>query len=350
MKMNQKKKYSLSKFIEANYLIVAIIVIIAIMFFVNKNFFTMNNLINVLRNMSITGIMACGMTMLMVSGDFDLSFGSTIGMTTVLVPLLAEQFQKANLSITAGALLGMVAALIIAIIAGAINGYFVAVWNLPAMLVTIAMQYLIYGVAGALTKGFPQYTLPSWFGVFGKGMIGDVVPFSVIIMLVCMAFFYVLLGHTKFGRTMYVVGGNKDAARLSGINVVKYKIIAFVVMQVTACAAGLIFGSQLSGGSQTYGKGMEFNVICAVIIGGISIYGGSGNIKNTFVGMLFLNLLINAMTIANLGEYYQYVVRGVIMLAAIVFSEYQRRAGVKKQIKEAENLTRETEKAGGKSK
>lgn len=341
------KKANFQGFIEKNILLVALLIMVLIMIFINSNFLTVSNLVNVLRNMSVTGVMACGMTMLMVSGDFDLSFGSTLGMTTCLVPLLSGAFQNAGLSITEGAIVGMVVALLVAILVGLINGYFSVVWHLPAMLVTIAMQYAVYGVAGVLTGGFPQYTLPTWYGFFGKGMIAGEIPISVIILLILMVFFYILLSHTKFGRTMYTIGGNREAARLSGINVTKYKIIAFVVMQMTAWLAGVIFGSQLAGGTPTYGRGIEFNVIASVIIGGISMYGGAGTIKDTFIGLLFLNVIMNAMTIANLGEYAQYVVKGLIMLGAIVMSEAQRRWNIKRKIKTAQMMFDHPEKVKG---
>ena len=343
--VENEKKLNVQDFIEKNIMLVMLLIIVVVMFFVNKNFLTVSNLINILRNMAVTGVMGCGMTMLMVSGDFDLSFGSTLGLTTCMVPLMCEWFQGMGMGVTQGAIVGMLAALIISIFVGFVNGYFSVVWRLPAMLVTIAMQYAVYGLAGVLTKGFPRYTLPGWYGFFGKGMIGGVFPISVIILLVMLVLFYIILAHTKFGRTMYTIGGNRDAARLSGINVTKYKIIAFIVMQITAWVAGIIFGSQLAGGTPTYGKGMEFNVIAAVIIGGISLYGGAGSMKDTFIGLLFLNLIMNAMTIANLGEYAQYVVRGLIMLGAIVMSEAQRKMSNKRKILKVQLLIEQSEAA-----
>lgn len=340
-----KRKLNFQNFIEKNFMLVILLVIVVVMFFVNKNFLTVNNMINILRSMAVTGVMGCGMTMLMVSGEFDLSFGSTLGLTTCMVPLICEWFQNMGLGLTQGAIVGMLAALLVSIVVGFLNGYFSVIWKLPAMLVTIAMQYAVYGLAGVLTGGFPRYTLPDWYGFFGKGMIGGFFPISVIILMIMFILFYIILGYTKFGRTMYTVGGNKDSARLSGINVTKYKIIAFIVMQITAWAAGIIFGSQLAGGTPVYGKGMEFNVIAGIIIGGISLYGGAGSMKETFVGMLFLTLIMNAMTIANLGEYAQYVARGLIMLGAIMMSEVQRRMSNKRKVRQAQLLIEQSEQA-----
>lgn len=333
-----KKKFSFVDFAGKNILLVVLLVMVIAMVFVNKNFLTLSNLINVLRNMAVTGIMACAMTMMMVGGEFDLSFGSTLGLTTCIIPLLTENLSAAGMSVTAGALIGILIAFVAATLVGCINAYFVVKWRLPAILVTLAVQFTVYGVAGTITGGYPQYTLPEWFAFFGKGTIGGKVPYSIVIFLVVFVLFYIIMSHTKFGRTMYVVGGNAEAARLSGISTKKYKAWIFIVMQWAACLAGIIFASQLAGGTQAYGRGTEFNVIAGVIIGGTGLAGGRGTMRGTFIGMLFLNIIMNAMTIANLSEYLQYIVRGIIMLAAILLSEAQGIWANKKRIKSAQQL------------
>jgi len=325
-------------FFEKNILLVVLLALVVSMAFINTNFLTGKNLINILRNMAVNGILACGFTMLLVAGEFDLSFGSTLGLTCCLIPLMSERFAGTALGMTGGALIGMLIALVVAICVGLINAYFVIRWHLPAMLVTLAMQFAVYGVAGILTGGTPQYVLPKWFGFFGKGMVASTIPISVVIFLVLMVIFYVLLQHTKYGRTVYVVGGNAEAARLSGINTAKFKVGAYVVMQVTAFLAGVIFCSQLAGGVPSYGKGIEFNVIAGVIIGGASMVGGMGNMKNTFIGLLFLNVIMNAMTIANVSEYWQYAVRAIIMILALMLSEAQRIWTNSRKIKAVQTL------------
>lgn len=329
---------NITGFFEKNILLVVLLILVMFMAFVNANFLTGKNLINILRNMAVNGILSCGFTMLLVAGEFDLSFGSTLGLTCCLIPAMSARFADTALGMTGGTLIGILIALVVSVCIGLVNAYFVIKWRLPSMLVTLATQFAVYGVAGVLTGGAPQYTLPAWFGFFGKGMIASAIPVSVVIFLALMVVFYVLLQHTKYGRTLYVVGGNAEAARLSGINTARFKAGVYIVMQVTAFLAGVIFSSQLAGGMPTYGKGIEFNVIAGVIIGGASMVGGVGNMKNTFIGLLFLNVIMNAMTIANVSEYWQYVVRAVIMILALLLSQAQRIWSNSRKIKAAQAL------------
>ena len=327
-----KRKVPASEILQKNVMVLILLGMVVLMTFVNSNFFSLANGLNILRNMSVQGIMACGMTMLLVGGELDLSFGSTIGLTSVIITQFCEKLPEYGISMGSAAVLGIVVSMVAALAIGAANAFFVVKWRLPALLVTLSTQFAVYGIAGTITAGYPNYTLPDWWSVWGKAKIGEI-PVCVLIFLGMLLLFYIIMGHTKFGRTIYAVGGNAEAARLSGINVAKYKYAMFMIMQVTACIAGLVFSSQLMGGTASYGSGVEFLVIAAVIIGGTSINGGSGTMVGTFIGLLFMSVIMNAMTIANISEYPQYVVRGLIMLFAIWMNSFQSKLAEKRKLK-----------------
>lgn len=333
--MKNIKKQHLGLFVSKNILIVLMLAIVLIMTFVNKNFLTLANFINILRNISVQGILACGLTTLIISGGLDLSFGSTIGLTTLLLPIVSLWFDQHGMSTYLGIAVAAIVSLICGIIIGSLNAFFVTKYRMPPMIATLAMQYVVYGFAGTLRNGYPVYDFPEWFTIFGKGRVG-IIPISVIIALVFCTIFYILLNKTKFGRTIYAVGGSIEAARLSGINVIKYQFAAYIIMQVIAVTGSIVFSSQMMSGSHGYGKDYALLVMSAVVIGGTSIAGGAGSMLGTLKGLLFLGLVLNAMTIANLGEYTQYIVRGSLIIFAIVLNMTQQSLALKVQEKETE--------------
>jgi ribose/xylose/arabinose/galactoside ABC-type transport system permease subunit len=304
------------------------------MLMVNKNFATVGNAVNILRNISVQGVMACGMTLVLISGEIDLSFGSTAGLSGLIVAMTCDFLSKRNvMSVEWAGIIGMLFAFVVAAGIGALNAYWITAWKMPTMVATLAMQFVIYGVAGSLSKGWPFYTLPSWFQVFGTKKVGDV-PICVFIFLGIFALFFVVLNQMKLGRMIYAVGGNAEAARLSGINVRKIKYIVMISNHLCAAFAGMIITSQIMSASATMGRGLELTVIASVVIGGIGVGGGKGNIAGTLMGLLFLGLIMNAMTLANMSEYPQYIVRGALILFAIMLNVLQgrpRRRKVKAQ-------------------
>ena len=313
----------INDFLRKYLLLVLMALIIISMSFINSGFLTVANGINVLRNVSMQGVLACGMTMMLVSGNIDLSFGSTIGFTGVVIGYTGRALISAGTSETISALVGIAIALVASIVFGCLNAYFVNRWRMPAMMVTIASQFLILGIAGIISKGYPTNQFPSWYTIFGKDRIGGEIPVSVVICIAFFVLFYIMLNKTKFGRTIYAVGGNQEAARLSGIKTKKYIYSTYITMQVCGVVAGLIQSSQLNQGSHSYGGTATFNVIAAVIIGGCGMAGGTGNMKGTIIGLLFLGLIMNALTILNASEYIQYIVRGALILFAIWLTSVQ---------------------------
>lgn len=333
--MKKFKKQQFGLFVAKNILIVLMLLIVVVMTFVNSNFLTLANFINILRNISVQGILACGLTTLIISGGLDLSFGSTIGLTTLLLPIISKWCEQQGMNTYLGIAVAFAVCVLAGVIIGSLNAFFVTKYSMPPMIATLAMQYVVYGVAGTLKNGYPVYDFPKWFTVFGKGKVG-MIPISVIVALVFCTAFYFLLNKTKFGRTIYAIGGSIEAARLSGINVRKYQYAAYIIMQVIAVIGSVVFSSQMMSGSHSYGKDYALLVMSAVVIGGTSIAGGAGSMLGTLKGLLFLGLVLNAMTIANLGEYTQYIVRGGLIIFAIVLNMTQQRLALKVQAKETE--------------
>ena len=306
---------------------VMLIILIIVMANVSRTFNTTANWLNIFRNMSMKGLIAFGMTMVIISGHIDLSIGSTVALSGVIVARCCRDLPSAmGVSVTVACLIGMVLSIAFAIIMGTLHGYAQHKFGMPAFIVTLASQNLLYGLAGILSGGFPiANVFPSWYAQLGTGKIGGPrgVPLPAIILLVFFFIMFFIIRYTTTGRSMYAIGGNQESARLSGINVLKTKIFAFSSVQVMCVIAGFINSAQVLSGSYSFGRGWEVDVISAVVIGGTSMLGGIGKMWGTLVGVIFLGVIINGMTILNVSVYAQYVVRAIFMTAAVLVATYQ---------------------------
>ncbi len=288
-------------------------------------FFTTGNLLNILRNVSLKGIIAFGMTMVIITGEIDLSIGSTVALSGVITGVVGGALSNAGIMpLEVGIIIGMLAAIIVAGGIGFFNAWIHTRYDIPTFIITLAMLNVIYGAAALLSKGFPITTFPQWYSVIGSGQILTI-PVPAIIMLIIFVSITIVMGYTKFGRNVYAVGGNKESARLSGINVNKIKCTVMVTVQITAAIAGIMVSSQVMSAAQTFGRGWEMDVISSVIIGGAALTGGIGKLKGTFIGIIFLGVLLNGMTLLNINEYIQYVVRGGLILLAVLINTVQSR-------------------------
>jgi ribose/xylose/arabinose/galactoside ABC-type transport system permease subunit len=298
-------------------------VIIIAMSFVTPAFLTVDNILNILRNIAMQGIIAFGMTMVIIAGEIDLSVGSTVALSGVTTGAITGWLAHSGIMpIEQAVIIGMVVSLFIAGLIGLFNGFILTKYKVPSFIITLAMLNVIYGVAAVISGGFPVTSLPSWYNVLGSGDILTI-PVPAVILIVIFAIIFMVMNFTKFGRSVYAVGGNPESARLSGINVTRVKIICMVVVQLLAALSGILLSSQVMSGAFSFGKGWELIVISAVIIGGTSLLGGIGKVWGTFVGLIFLGVLINAMTILNVNEYVQYIVRGVLILVAVLITTIQ---------------------------
>lgn len=317
--------FDIKNFISKYVLECILLVIIILLAIFQSGFLTPENLLNILRNMSLQGVIAFGMTIVIISAEIDLAVGSTVGLTGVVVAGLTGYLAKQGIPMEYGVLIGIAAALFIAAIVGLLNGYLLTVIKMPSFIITLGMYTLLYGAAGVLCNGFPIITLPEWYGEIGSGQVFGIVPIPAIILLVVFFIVFVLMNYTKFGRSVYAVGGNPEAARLSGINVKFVKTAALVIVQVLAALGGILCSSLVMSGNYAYGKDWAMTSISAAIIGGTSIFGGIGKVWGTLVGLIFLGVIMNGMTLLNVNEFWQNILKGGLILFAVLINTLQTR-------------------------
>lgn len=312
--------------ITSKFMLEIILVLLAItMSIASPGFLTPYNLMNILKNMSLQGVIAFGMTIVIIAGEIDLSVGSTVGLTGVMTALITGWLSRSGIMpIESAVIVGILASITFAALIGYFNGFLLTRFRMPSFIITLAMLNVLYGIASVLSNGFPVITLPKWYSFFGAGEIW-VIPVPAIILLLSFGAVFFLMNYTKFGRSTYAVGGNPEAARLSGINVKRVKIISMVVVQVCAAISGIMISSQVMSGTYSFGRQWEMTAIAAVIIGGASFSGGAGKVWGTFVGLIFLGIIINSMTLLNINEYVQYVIRGALILVAVLINVLQAR-------------------------
>ena len=282
------------------------------------NFLTTRNLINVARQISINGIIAVGMTFVILTAGIDLSVGSVMAFSgTMLAAGMADWGLHP--------LLAVLFALFVGALFGLINGTLISYANMPPIIVTLAMMEVPRGLALLYTGGYPLSGLPSSFSVFGRGYIFGFLPIPVLIMAVVYLIAYILLTQLPFGRYIYAIGGNEEAVRLSGIKVKKYKIFAYVISGLTAATSGIVITSRLMSGQPMAGTGFELDAIAAVVLGGTDIAGGRGSIIGTIIGAFTLGVLTNGLNLLGVSPYVQRVFKGLIILLAIYFSSKKKK-------------------------
>jgi len=303
-----------------------LLVLIVFLLLAAPGFASVGNLLNVLRTISMLGIVAFGMTAVIISGEIDLSVGAGIALSGCLAAWIVGGL-TAVIGAVAAVTIGAVAAITVGICTGIFAGLMRTMFNVPTFITTLGLLTALRGAANLITGGFPVSTFPSWYDFFGNGSWFGV-PFPAFVFLLVFAASYVMMRYTSFGRSIYAVGGNAEAARLSGISVAFVKTTTLALTGGLAALSGLLIASQIGSGTGTTATGMELDVIAATIIGGTSLFGGKGRISGTFVGVLFLGFIGNGMTLLNVSEYWQYVVRGALIMGAVLINQVlERRRG-----------------------
>ncbi|AET68415.1 permease component of ribose/xylose/arabinose/galactoside ABC-type transporters [Desulfosporosinus orientis DSM 765] len=295
-----KKKYSI-------YLI--LVGLFVICSFANPNFLSINNLTNISRQLSVTTILALGATMLIISGMLDLSSGSVLA--------LAGVFAVSTYKATGSLLLAVAVGVLTGIICNALNALMISTFKAPPFIATLAMLTVARGAALLYTKGQNILQLGN-FVKLGQGSIG-VVPIPIIFLIAIAILTWYLLNHTRFGRSLYAVGGNEEAAIASGINVHKVKYTAFIINGIFVGIAGVLFMSRVNAGLPNGAINYEFTALTAAIIGGTSFSGGIGTVGGTLAGAFIVGFLDNIMNLNNVDSYMQQIVRGVIIALAVIY-------------------------------
>jgi D-xylose transport system permease protein len=366
----------LLRFIRTNATLIALVVLALALALIDPTFPTARNLSNVARQVTIVGIIGVGMTMVILIAGIDLSVGSVVGVAAVVVTLLMQYGLAAWLAVP-------VTLLIVGGLIGLWNGFWIAHYRIPPFIITLGMLTIGRGVALSLSGGSsilvadPSFAalgsayIPPWptlvllaiaalVGIYsllkslredGKagavpfernlpGVIataaglllaayvfgaGDGLPVPVAIFVVIAALAIFVLGHTRFGRRLYALGGNEEAARLSGINIYATKLIVYVTVSLLSALSGILLASRLNGASPNLGTMFELDAIAAVVIGGTSLSGGSGTIGGTIIGALIIGVLNNGMSLLGVSSFYQLIIKGLIISLAVWFDVLQKK-------------------------
>lgn len=325
--MKEKKvSMGMSGILRKYMLEIILLILFVTLSIVANNFFTVNNVMTILRNYAMQGIIAFGMTMVIITGEIDLSVGSQVAFSGCLAAWLVQKFEGLGVPINVAVIISGVAVIALAFCVGLFVAFMRNTFNVPTFITTLAFMTVLSGAALLITNGFPITSFPQWYGYLGAGFIADVFPFQAVILVIVFLIIYFVLKYTEFGRSVYAVGGNVEAARLSGVNIKNVRRITMGTTQALSALAGLMISSQIMSGTPTVAKGWEMTVISAVIIGGASLNGGKGKVSGTFVGILFLGVLLNGMTLLNVSTYWQEVMRGILVLLAVLLNMVNSRA------------------------
>ena len=284
------------------------------------SFFTRQNIFNVLRQISTNLFLACGMTMVIILGGIDLSVGSIIALSGCISAGCVARY---NLPLPIALLMGLLVGLLV----GMFNGAVISKTTIPAFIVTLATMNIAKGLAYVYTGGSPVRVVTKEWQFLGAGYVG-IFPTPVVILLIVLIITAIIMNKTKMGRHMYAVGGNQQAAEFSGIKVEKVKFFVHAFSGLMAGLAGIVLASRMYSGQPTAGDGAEMDAIAAVVVGGTSMAGGSGKIGGTIIGGLIIGVLNNGLNLLNVNSFWQYVVKGVVILLA-VFLDYFRNKGKK---------------------
>jgi len=298
-------------------LIAVIVAMIVLFSLLNPNFLSETNIRNVSRQTAILGIVACGQTMVILAGGFDLSVGMVIGLISVAGSMVMVEY---------GVWPGIVAGLVFGMMAGGLNGVLVAKAGLPPFIATLATFSAARGLALILSGGLPITDMPPEYMFVGAGQVFGI-PFPALIAGIVFISCALLMKRTRFGRYVYAIGGNEEAALYAGVPIARYKIGVWTLHGLLVGLAAVVLTSRAVSGHATLGEGMELESIAATVIGGTALGRGRGGIFNTFLGVVAMGILTNGLNLINVSTYYQMVAIGVIIAGAVYADQLRFRRG-----------------------
>jgi ribose transport system permease protein len=305
--MNLRQKATLQKL--GPFL--ALVVVCVALAFMSPDFLSVSNSFDVMRQVSINAVIAFGMTLTILLGGIDLSVGSILAVSAVLAALMMKHGGGAAVAVSVAVLAGGAM--------GSLNGVVIAKGKVAPFIATLGTMTLLRGVALVLSNGSPISDFSSdFFAMLGGGYVLRLVPVPVVLMLVMFGVFWFVLARTVFGRHVYATGGNAEASKLSGVNTDRVQILVYTVSGAMAALAGVILTSRLDSAQPTAGAGYELDAITAVVLGGTSLAGGRGWIFGTLVGALLIGVLNNGLNLMGVSAFYQLVVKGSVILLAVL--------------------------------
>lgn len=313
-KLGIHKKFDWSR-LSTLFVLIGMCIILAI---ASDVFLTVGNIVNVLQQISINAIIATGMTFVIITAGVDLSVGSVLALSSTTMGIVYVSTQSVFLSI--------VVCLAVGIFCGTINGIVITKGGLPPFIGTLGMMNMARGIALTLTSGKTINGFNETFRWIGtKSFTKAGFPIQVLFMLLLMTIAFYILRYRKLGRYIYAIGGNEEVTRLTGINVHKYKIIAYAICGLTAATAGYVLTAKLNAAQPISGDGYELDAIAACVIGGVSQEGGVGSIWGTLIGAIIVGVINNGMTLLNVSSYFQEFVIGLVIVVSVLLDVQKNR-------------------------
>ncbi|MEX3980350.1 ABC transporter permease [Paraburkholderia sp. EG287A] len=297
----------------------ALLIISVALSIVSRDFLTLDNLLNVMRQASINALIAFGMTLVILLGGIDLSAGSVLALSSVIIATLLSAGKPAVVATLAGLVAGG--------LMGFANGLVISKGKVAPFIATLGSMTVLRGLALVVSNGSPISSFSSdFFSLLGGGYVARLVPIPVVLMLVMFGVFWVLLRKTVFGRHIYATGGNAESAKLSGVKVDRIQLWVYTIAGVMSALAGVVLTSRLNSAQPTAGTGYELDAIAAVVLGGTSLTGGRGWIFGTLVGALLIGVLNNGLNLLDVSSFYQQVIKGIVILLAVLIDRGNKKS------------------------
>lgn len=308
--------------------LIFLILLMAVFTLAEPRFLTPVNLFNIARQVSVTGLLAIGMTFVILTAGIDLSIGSLLAFAGLVAAAVAkgglsDRFTVGDATIGYGWPLAALAAILVGVVGGFLQGFAITRLKVPPFVVTLGGMSVFRGAALLFAAGGPISGFDAGFSWWGQGKIGQV-PVPVIIFLICATAAHIVLTYSRFGRRVYAVGGNPEAARLSGLNVNAIICMVYVIMGFFGGLCAFVLSARLNSAEAVAGTGYELTVIASVVIGGTSLFGGVGTIFGTVIGSLLIGVLLNGLVILNVSSYIQQIIIGVIIVLAVAFDTFAK--------------------------
>lgn len=306
--MIDKKRFIKSKEFAIFLVLVVLVIIFSIL---SPQFFKVKNFFNITKQIATLGICSVGFTFVLITGGIDLSLGYQISLINILCAYMMTKLGVPWV-------LAILLSLLLGTMIGFLNGFIITKTGVAPLIVTLSMMTILNGLSYLISKGLPIFGFPSEFSLLGQGSIGPV-PISLLFMVAILLLGVFILNKTFYGRYFYAIGSNEEAAQLSGVNTGRVRILVYSLCGFFTAIGAVLMLSRLNSAQSATGSGFEFNVLTACVLGGVSSSGGKGTMLGAFIGVLIVGVLDNGLLLLNVSEYIQLVIKGVILLAAVIY-------------------------------
>ena len=297
--------------------LIGLALLVLVLSLLSPHFLTTENLLNITRQVAVNAILATGMTFVIISAGIDLSVGSVLALSGCVMAIA--------LNAGVGIFPGILLAVGVGSLCGLANGFMTGFLRVPPFIATLGMMSIARGLALVVTGGYPIFELPEGFSYLGTGYLWDVLPVTLLFTILVVVAAHFVLTRMKLGRYVYVIGGNEEAAVLSGVNVRATKMLIYTICGFLAGLASVVFVSRLNSAQPTAGIAYELDAIAATVIGGTSLFGGVGSIGGTVIGALIMGVLRNGLNLLNVSSFWQQVVIGVVIITAVYVDQLRHR-------------------------